>query len=193
MLGGVTQPPQRALATGANFPVQGRWPRRSRRSPRALRLPQFPVIIKLMLTCEFPRAQSFTARGGLLEMTDGPEGESLTLTTAGWHRSRPWLVLPQLTPKPCARSTRSSGTSKTMPGCPKSGTEAGGLPTSRRAMSEIGNAYAEFLRCGAQPQAGDRGHRTFGNNTAIACHMANASYFQQSIAVWDGAARRIQT
>jgi tricorn protease-like protein len=33
----------------------------------------------------------------------------------------------------------------------------------------------------------------FGNNTAIACHMANASYYQQSIAVWDAADRKIQT
>ena len=33
----------------------------------------------------------------------------------------------------------------------------------------------------------------FGNNTAIACHMANASYFRKSIAVWDGNAKKIQT
>jgi hypothetical protein len=33
----------------------------------------------------------------------------------------------------------------------------------------------------------------FGNNTAIACHMANYSYFHKSIAVWDAQARRIKT
>jgi hypothetical protein len=32
----------------------------------------------------------------------------------------------------------------------------------------------------------------FGNNTAIACHMANASYFQKSIAKWDGIAKEIR-
>jgi predicted dehydrogenase len=33
----------------------------------------------------------------------------------------------------------------------------------------------------------------YGNNTSIACHMANASYFKKSIAVWDGAAKNIHT
>ncbi len=26
---------------------------------------------------------------------------------------------------------------------------------------------------------------TFGNNTALACHMANHSYFNETIATWD--------
>ena len=33
----------------------------------------------------------------------------------------------------------------------------------------------------------------YGNNTSIACHMANASYFKKTMAVWDGAARNIRT
>jgi predicted dehydrogenase len=33
----------------------------------------------------------------------------------------------------------------------------------------------------------------FGNHTAIACHMANASYFNRNVAVWDAAARQIKT
>jgi hypothetical protein len=33
----------------------------------------------------------------------------------------------------------------------------------------------------------------FGNNTAIACHMANASYFKKTIAQWDASAREIRT
>jgi hypothetical protein len=32
---------------------------------------------------------------------------------------------------------------------------------------------------------------TFGNNTAIACHMANHSYFHNTIASWDGGKKRI--
>lgn len=35
--------------------------------------------------------------------------------------------------------------------------------------------------------------RVFGNNTTPACHMANASYYQQSIGVWDATAQKIQT
>ena len=33
---------------------------------------------------------------------------------------------------------------------------------------------------------------TFGNNTALACHMANQSYFNESIATWDGEAGKIR-
>jgi predicted dehydrogenase len=33
----------------------------------------------------------------------------------------------------------------------------------------------------------------YGNNTSIACHMANASYFKKTMAVWDGAAKNIRT
>ncbi len=33
---------------------------------------------------------------------------------------------------------------------------------------------------------------TFGNNTSIGCHMANYSYFNNTIAVWDGAAKKIK-
>ena len=33
----------------------------------------------------------------------------------------------------------------------------------------------------------------FGNNAAISCHMANASYFKNAAAVWDAGAKRIQS
>ncbi len=32
----------------------------------------------------------------------------------------------------------------------------------------------------------------FGNHTAIACHMANYSYFNKAVAVWDEAAKQIK-
>jgi hypothetical protein len=33
---------------------------------------------------------------------------------------------------------------------------------------------------------------SFGNNTSIACHMANQSYFKNTAAVWDAAAKTIK-
>lgn len=36
-------------------------------------------------------------------------------------------------------------------------------------------------------------NEVFGNNAAIACHMANYSYFNKSVAVWDGAAKKIRS
>ena len=32
----------------------------------------------------------------------------------------------------------------------------------------------------------------FGNHTAIACHMANYSYFHKAMAVWDAEAKQIR-
>jgi hypothetical protein len=32
----------------------------------------------------------------------------------------------------------------------------------------------------------------FGNNTAIACHMANHSYFKRNVAIWDEATKTIK-
>ncbi len=32
----------------------------------------------------------------------------------------------------------------------------------------------------------------FGNNAALGCHLANHSYFNKTIAVWDGAGRKIK-
>jgi len=32
----------------------------------------------------------------------------------------------------------------------------------------------------------------FGNHTAIACHMANYSYFNKAVAAWDEAAKQIK-
>ncbi len=34
-------------------------------------------------------------------------------------------------------------------------------------------------------------NEVFGNNTAIGCHLANFSYFERDVAVWDGNARKI--
>jgi hypothetical protein len=33
---------------------------------------------------------------------------------------------------------------------------------------------------------------SFGNNTAIACHMANQSYFKKAAAVWDAGGKKIK-
>ena len=36
-------------------------------------------------------------------------------------------------------------------------------------------------------------NEVFGNSAAIACHMANQSYFSRNVAVWDNAARKIKS
>ena len=34
-------------------------------------------------------------------------------------------------------------------------------------------------------------NEVFGNNAAIACHLANYAYFNKKIATWDAAAKKI--
>ncbi|MBZ5543215.1 MAG: Gfo/Idh/MocA family oxidoreductase [Acidobacteriia bacterium] len=51
------------------------------------------------------------------------------------------------------------------------------------------NNFMESVRT-RQPSVEDA---VFGNHTAIACHMANYSYFQKSMATWDEAAKKIKS
>jgi hypothetical protein len=50
------------------------------------------------------------------------------------------------------------------------------------------NNFMESVRT-RQPSVEDA---VYGKNTAIACHMANYSYFNKTIAVWDEGGRKIQ-
>ena len=50
------------------------------------------------------------------------------------------------------------------------------------------NNFMESVRT-RQPSVEDA---VYGKNTSIACHMANHSYYNKTIAVWDEAARKIQ-
>jgi hypothetical protein len=51
------------------------------------------------------------------------------------------------------------------------------------------NNFMQSVRT-RQPSVEDA---VYGKNTAIACHMANHSYFNKTIAVWDEGGRKIQS
>ena len=51
------------------------------------------------------------------------------------------------------------------------------------------NNFMQSVRT-RQPSVEDA---VYGKNTSIACHMANHSYFDKTIAVWDEGARKIQS
>jgi len=36
-------------------------------------------------------------------------------------------------------------------------------------------------------------NEVFGNNTALGCHLSNASYFGRTPALWDASAKKIKT
>jgi predicted dehydrogenase len=184
-VGGVTQPPERAQATGGIFRFKD-----GRDVPDVHHVlydyAQFPVIIKLTLMCEFPETTKFYGTGGLLEIS----GEALTLTTQdgtdhdpGWY----YASFPSRLRGEYSRNWHVEND----PRLAKSGTET----VAFRAPAHYNEDWAhmhnffEAVRT-RKPVIEDT---LFGNNTAIACHMANAAYFQKRIVEWEGAAKEIRS
>jgi predicted dehydrogenase len=188
---GVTDPPQRALSVGALYVFKD-----GREAPDVHHVlydyPNFKVIIKLMLTCEFNQGTKFYGTRGLLEVTGGgAASESLTLTPQdgmdhgpGWYQQgypramreayeKQWHLdhdaqLPKEKPQPVVYKNPN--------------------PWRDGTRDHLQNFF-DAVRS-RKPVVEDC---AFGNNTALACHMANASYYEQSIAVWDATAQRIRT
>lgn len=183
--GGITQPPERALATGGLFHFKD-----GRDVPDVhcvlYDYPQFPVVIRLTLDCETPEITRFLGTGGIIEVS----GKELTLTTQdgtdhgpGWYyRSFPKNLREEYEKK--WHEENDARVARIVP-----------ETTTYRAQDSYDNTkphlrnFFESVRT-RKPVVEDA---VFGNNTAIACHMANASYFKKSIAVWDGRGKTVKT
>jgi predicted dehydrogenase len=181
----ITQPPERAQSTGGIFRFKD-----GRDVPDVHHVlydyGQFPVIIKLILTCETHGSTRFYGTGGLLEITGGeltyttqdglnhgPEGYSNSFPKAlreayaqKWHREND------------ARLAKIGNETVTF-------RPPEGYDITREHLGNFFNSVRS-----RKPVIEDT---VFGNNTAIACHMANASYFQKNIVRWDGIAKEIRT
>jgi hypothetical protein len=177
-------PPERAFATGGIFRFKD-----GRDVPDVHHVlydyPQFPVIIKLTLTCDFPETTRFYGTGGLLEIA----GEGLTLTTQdgtdhdpGWY----YLSFPKTMREEYARKWHVENNARLA----KSGTETIVFrpPTGYDGDWAHMHNFFDSVRT-RKPVIEDT---VFGNNAAIACHMANASYFQKHLVQWDGIAKEIR-
>ena len=183
--GGVTQPPQRALAIGGIFRFND-----GRDVPDVHHVlydyAQFPVIIKLILTCETQESTKFYGTGGLLEI----DGGELTLTTQDGTNHSPGSYYTSF-PKTLREEYAKKWHIENDPRLAKSGTET----VTFRPPNGYNEGWAHMHNFfdsvrSRKPVIEDA---VFGNNTAIACHMANASYFQKNIARWDGIAKEIRT
>jgi len=183
-VGGVMLPPERAFATGGIFRFKD-----GRDVPDVHHVlydyPQFPVIIKLTLTCDFPETTRFYGTGGLLEIA----GEGLTLTTQdgtdhdpGWY----YLSFPKTMREEYGRKWHVENDARLA----KSGTETIVFrpPTGYDGDWAHMHNFFDSVRT-RKPVIEDT---VFGNNAAIACHMANASYFQKHLVQWDGIAKEIR-
>ena len=182
--GGINQPPQRALATGGLF----RW-KDGRDVPDVhcvlYEYPQFPVVVRLTLDCQTPEVTRFLGTGGLIEVT----GTELTLTTQdgtdhgpGWY----YLALPKAAREAYEKQWHAENDARVA----KIGTETTvyRAPTNYDDTKPHLRNFFDAVRS-RQSVVEDA---AFGNNTAIACHMANQSYFKKGVGVWDTGARKIK-
>jgi len=182
-IAGITAPPERAFSAGGLF----RW-KDGRDVPDVMTTvydyPRFRATIRVTLNTEAPEITRFMGTRGTLKILD----KSLTLSpqtgldespcAPGWPRKMKadyvehWHE--QHSPKPGA-STLADSTTFYAPE---------GYSVNREHLWN----FFQSVRT-RQPSVEDA---TFGNNTSIACHMANYSYFKKTVAMWDSSAREIR-
>jgi predicted dehydrogenase len=183
--GSISQPPQRALATGGLF----RW-KDGRDVPDVhcvlFDYPQFPVSVRMTLDTDTPEITRFLGTGGVLEVS----GKEATLSTQdGIDHSPGWYYFSF--PKTLREEYEKAWHAKNDSTLDKAVSNT----TTYRASEDYDDVkphlrnFFEAVRT-RRPVVEDA---VFGNNTAIACHMANYSYFQKRLAVWDDDARRIRS
>jgi predicted dehydrogenase len=179
---GITAPPKRAFSMGGLF----RW-KDGRDVPDTMttvyEYPTFRATFRVTLNTETDEATRFMGTRGMLEIRNG----ELTMTpqpgidygpcTPGWPGkmttdfAHKWHK--EHESKPASATTVESTRFYTPPGYGE-------------GRDHLWNFF-ESVRT-RRPSVEDV---TFGNNTAIACHMANYSYFNHTIANWDAAEKRI--
>ncbi len=182
---GVLAPPERARSSGGLY----RW-KDGRDVPDVhatlFEYPQFRVSMRVTLNTETPEVTRIFGTRGTLEISDeavtlspqdgldhSPSYYSLSFPkkireeyARGWHGEHD--------PKPGAQRVEESVTFHAPPG----------YSEGREHLRNFFDAVRT-----RRPIVEDA---TFGNHTAIACHMANYSYFRNTIALWEAAGKRIK-
>jgi predicted dehydrogenase len=151
--------------------------------------PDFRVMLRCNLNNESPGVTRVFGTKGTLEIKDGvltawpqntePQPESYSIYgwpaklrneyLAEWHKDHP-------EPEPGAWPVHESSQSFQAP------------PGYDEEIDHMHN-FMESVRT-RRPSVEDA---VFGNHTAIGCHMANYSYFNKTMAVWDESAREIKS
>jgi predicted dehydrogenase len=184
-IAGLTAPPKRALASGGLYRFKD-----GRDVPdvhaTVYDYPNFQVFMRVTLNTETPEITRFMGTRGMLEIADNV----LTHTTQEGLDHGP-SFLSYTWPKKL-RDEYLANWRKEHP------VEAGIKTTVESASYHAPPDYNETrehlwnffdaVRT-RRPVVEDA---TFGNNTSIACHMANQSYFKNTAAVWDAAAKTIK-
>ncbi len=184
---GINEAPMRAASVGGLF----RWTE-DRDVPDLVwtlyEYPKFRVMLRCNLNNESPGVTRVFGTKGTLEVKDGvvtawpqdtqPRPESYSIYgwpanlrneyLAEWHKEHP-------EPEPGTRQVHESSQSFQAP------------PGYDEEIDHMHN-FMQSVRT-RRPAVEDA---VFGNHAAIGCHMANYSYFNKTMAVWDEGARKIK-
>ena len=182
--GEINQPPQRALATGGLFHF-----RDGRDVPDVhcvlYDYPKFPVLIRLTLACDTPEVTRFLGTRGALEI----RSTELTFTSQdGTAHSPGWNV--RSFPKTLREEYEKQWHIENDARLAKLSDET--ITYRSTAGYDDGKPHLRNFFDAVRTRKPVVEDAVFGNNTAIACHMANASYFKKNIAVWDGASKSVR-
>jgi predicted dehydrogenase len=183
-IAGIPAPPERALSSGGLF----RW-NDGRDVPDVMttlyEYGKFRAVLRVTLNTQTPEYTRFLGTGGMMEIHDeavtvyAQDGMNHGPCTPGWPRKMraeygdKWHA--EHDPKPGTQSILASKSFYAP-------------PDYNEDREHLGNFF-DSVRT-RKPSVEDA---TFGNNAAIACHMANYSYFNKTAAVWDAAARKIKS
>lgn len=181
---GISAPPDRALSGGGLF----RW-KDGRDVPDVhstlYEYPQFPVMMRVTLNTETPGVTRFYGTRGTLEIGDG----SVTLSPQdGLDHSPSYYAnsFPKSLREEYMKRWHEEHDLKPGTGDRIESTSYHEPPGYNATREHLWNFF-QAVRT-RKPVVEDA---SYGNNTAIACHMANYSYFKKTVAVWDGAGKKI--
>jgi predicted dehydrogenase len=185
---GIQQPPLRAHSSGGLYVFKDH----GREYPDVHHViydyPGLQVIVKLMLTCESHESAKYYGTRGLLEISGG----TITITPQdgkdhdpGWYQQGYPKAMREAYEKQWHLDHDAELPKKTPEAVVYANPEPG-----RGGRDHLGIFFEAVRTRNPKIVTEDA---VFGNNAAIACHMANASYFSGSVAAWDAKARKIRT
>lgn len=182
---GVTNPPERTYSTGGLFQFKD-----GRDFPDQMstlyEYPGFRLMIRVTLDNNSDEVIRFMGTRGTAEI----RGEQVTVTLQDGKDHSPCYYASSFPPKLHAEYVKEwKEEHAVVPGTARAieSTTYTAPPGYNEDREHLWNFFQSVRT--RTPSVEDA---TFGNNTAIACHMANYSYFKRTMAVWDGAARAIK-
>jgi predicted dehydrogenase len=182
---GVDAPPARASSFGGLF----RWTGDGRDQPDCMttlyEYPKFRSTIRVTLNTDIPEVTRFMGTKGFIEIHD----DTLTVTPQDGQDHGPCYYTASYPPAlRTAYEKDWEEQHETKPGTAQALESVSYRPPEgyNDDREHLWN-YFESVRT-RRPSVEDG---TFGNNAALACHMANYSYFQKRIAVWNANDRKI--